>query len=245
VEGGERAVRMGLCYVKGLREEAGRAIVRAREELPFTSVDGLTCRVPELRKDEVSKLASVGALNWIGREARHAAHRRDRLWEAGRAARPSGPLLEGLEHPVAASPLERMTDRERLIADFCGTGLTVGPHPMSYARAQLHNMGVCRAADLAGLPDGRWVRVAGGVIVRQRPGTAKGFVFLSLEDETGIANAIVTPDLFDRDRFVLIHEPFLMVEGVLQNQDNVVSVRARRLLPLTLDRPAPASHDFR
>jgi error-prone DNA polymerase len=116
---------------------------------------------------------------------------------------------------------------------------------MSYAREWMNSLGVCRASDLAGMPNGRRVRVAGGVIVRQRPGTARGFVFLTLEDETGIANAILTPDQFDRDRFVVINEPFLMVEGVLQNLDNVVSVKAQRLTPLTLNRPAPASHDFR
>ncbi len=245
LEAGSQVVRMGLSYVKGLREEAGRAIVRAREDRPFSSIDDLVHRAPELRKDEVTKLAGVGALNWIGRESHRATHRRDRLWEAGRAARPSGPLFEVLDEPPVPSPLQSMTDRERLIADFCGTGLTVGPHPMSYAREMMNAMGVFRAADLGSLPNGRWVRVAGGVIVRQRPGTAKGFVFLSLEDETGIANAIVTPDIFERDRFVLINEPFLMVEGVLQNQDNVVSVRARRLVPLTLRSPVPASHNFR
>ena len=242
-EAGVRAVRMGLCYVKGLREKAALAVLRARQERPFASVDDLVRRVPELRKDELTRLAGVGALNWIGRETGRATHRRSRLWEAERAARPAGPLFAGLEDP-AGSPLLPMTDRERLIADFCGSGLTIGPHPMAYARPGLDSMGVCRAADLARLPAGRWVRVAGGVIVRQRPGTAKGFVFLSLEDETGIANVIVTPALFERDRFLLSNEPFLVVEGVLQNQDNVVSVRAERLTPLTLSPPAPASHDF-
>ncbi|MCC6863069.1 MAG: error-prone DNA polymerase [Bryobacterales bacterium] len=233
-------VRLGLCYLKGLRKEAGEAIVRARRERPFSSIDDLVRRVRELRKDEVTKLAAAGALNWI-----RPMHRRDALWHAGRAARPAGPLLEGLEEPCTESPLAPMTDRERLYADFCGTGLTVGPHPMSYAREWMNSLGVCRAADLARIPNGRRVRVAGGVIVRQRPGTARGFVFLSLEDETGIANAILTPDLFDTERLVVIHEPFLMVEGVLQNLDNVVSVKAQRLVPLTLNRPAPASHDFR
>ncbi len=241
VDGQRRSLRLGLCYIKELRREAGSAIVRARSQKPFASVDDLVRRVPELHKDEVTKLASAGALNWTGR----ATHRRDRLWEAERAVRSAGPLLDALEAAEAASPLQRMTDRERLIADFCGTGLTVGPHPMSYARELMNSMGVCRAADLARISDGRLVRVAGGVIVRQRPGTAKGFVFLSLEDETGIANVILMPDLFDRDRSVVIHEPFLMVEGILQNQDNVVSVKAQKLMPLTLGSAAAESHDFR
>jgi len=86
--------------------------------------------------------------------------------------------------------------------------------------------------------------VAGAVIARQRPGTAKGFVFLSLEDETGIANAIITPQLFDQDHTVVVHNPFLLIEGRLQNQDNVISVKAERVFPLKLTQAEPESHDF-
>jgi error-prone DNA polymerase len=98
--------------------------------------------------------------------------------------------------------------------------------------------------ELERIPNGRWVKVAGCVIARQRPGTAHGFVFLSLEDETGIANAIITPDLFDRNRLLLVSENFLLVEGVLQNQDNVISVKAARVLPLEVTRAQTSSHDF-
>ena len=103
--------------------------------------------------------------------------------------------------------------------------------------------GILRASDLPSARQGRRVRVAGMVITRQRPGTAKGFVFLSLEDETGIANIIVEPDLFAREREPLVGSSFLMVEGVLQNQDNVVSVKARHVSPLPVG-AAPQSHDF-
>ncbi|MGH9817507.1 MAG: hypothetical protein ACRD6I_15655, partial [Candidatus Acidiferrales bacterium] len=146
-------------------------------------------------------------------------HRRSALWQVERAARPAGPLLEGAECSAAIqggivpleraapgderhhdnaglksgatliSPLEPMSDEERLVADFRGTGLTVGPHPMSYRRTEMNALGVTPAALLRNLPNGRLVSIAGGVIARQRPGTAKGFVFLSLEDETGISNA--------------------------------------------------------
>jgi error-prone DNA polymerase len=137
-----------------------------------------------------------------------------------------------------------MTEIERLEADYGGTGVTIGRHPMALRRADLARMGVVRARDLASGRTGSPVRVAGSVIVRQRPGTAKGFVFLSLEDETGIANVIVTPPLFERHRLALVTEPILLVEGVLQKQDGVVSVKAGRvqgLPPLAHNVP---SHDF-
>jgi error-prone DNA polymerase len=138
-----------------------------------------------------------------------------------------------------------MTLEERLIADFRGTGMTVGPHPMAYHRAEMQRQGVRRAIELAGLPNGSQVRVAGSVIARQRPGTAKGFVFLSLEDETGIANAIITPQLFEREHLVLVREPYLIVEGQLQNLDDTISVKAQRVRALSIARADTASHDFR
>ena len=122
-----------------------------------------------------------------------------------------------------------MTPDERLRADYAGTGLTIGPHPMALRRDDMALRGVLRASDLPQVRDGRRVRVAGMVITRQRPGTAKGFVFLTLEDETGVANVIVRPDLFDRERLVVVRQPFLLVEGVLQHQDGVISVKAERL----------------
>ena len=125
-----------------------------------------------------------------------------------------------------------MTAEERLVADFHGTGLTVGPHPLAYRRADLVRARILSAHDLTQVPNGRRVRTAGCVIARQRPGTAKGFVFLSLEDETGISNAIITPDLLDRNRVLILSEKFLLLEGVLQNQEGVVSVKVDRIRPL-------------
>jgi error-prone DNA polymerase len=122
--------------------------------------------------------------------------------------------------------------------------LTVGRHPLALRREQLNAMRIVPAAALSGLADGRRVRTAGCVICRQRPGTAKGFVFLSLEDETGISNAIVTPDLFDRYKTTLVSAPYLLVEGVLQNQQGVVSIRARKVEALTFQSPTIRSHDF-
>ncbi|HKU23176.1 MAG TPA: error-prone DNA polymerase [Terriglobales bacterium] len=232
-------VRLGLRYVKGLREEAARAIARERSQQPFVSIDDLARRVPELRKNELVTLAQIGALNSV---ATDHWHRRDALWQVERAARAAGPLLEGIAERDSASPLARMSNEERLVADFRGTGLTVGRHPMAYRRVQLR--GVQRACDLQNIKNGRRVRIAGSVIARQRPGTAHGFVFLSLEDETGIANAIITPDLFEKNRLLLVREQFLMIEGTLQNLDHVLSVKANRVLPLQVSSAKIASHDF-
>jgi error-prone DNA polymerase len=232
-------VRLGLRYVRGLRAEAGRAIADERRRAAFTSMDDLVRRVPELHRDELRTLAKVGALNFI-----NDVHRRDALWESELVSRPTGPLFEQLEAVEARSPLQPMTTRERLHADFSGTGLTVGRHPMSYYREQMNELGVLRALDLHRTPDGRVVRVAGAVIVRQRPGTAKGFLFLSLEDETGIANIIVQPDFYEQNRAVLIGAPFIIVEGVLQNQQNSISVRAGKVDVLDVNAIPVPSHNF-
>jgi len=137
-----------------------------------------------------------------------------------------------------------MTSEERLIADFHGTGLTVGPHPMAYYRDEMNSRGILRAIDLAAIRNGTYVRVAGAVIARQRPGTAKGFVFLSLEDETGISNVIITPDIFHLHRFTVVEGKFLLVEGRLQNIDNVISVKADRVEILPVSNAPVTSHDF-
>ena len=138
-----------------------------------------------------------------------------------------------------------MTPPERLLADYAGTSLTIGPHPLALRRSELALRGVLRANELPRGRHGRRVRVAGAVITRQRPGTAKGFVFLTLEDETGIANIIVRPDLFLEQRTTIVGEPYLIVEGTLQIQEGVTSIKADRVLPLTGGGPDPQSHDFR
>jgi error-prone DNA polymerase len=261
----ELALRLGLRYAHGLREEAAQALVGQRNLTPFVSIRDLVHRTPALRKEELNTLAEIGALNSIGNQKtgqgwvrNHAdpfhplestihqarLHRRDALWQVERAVRHSGPLLDELPEPDSKSPLQPMNAEERLVADFRGTGLTVGPHPMAYHRARMDAMGIRKASDLSRIPDGQRLRIAGGVIARQRPGTAKGFVFLSLEDETGVANAIVTPGLFQKNRLLLSSEKFLMVEGILQNQDNVISVKAEQVLPLSITRAETSSHDF-
>jgi error-prone DNA polymerase len=232
------AVRLGLRYVRGLREEAGRLMERER---PFSSADDLVRRAG-LHRDEVARLAELGALGSLGLERRAA------LWEIERAARPSGPLYVDLRAPAGSSPLPPplppMTPPEALVADYEGTGLSLGPHPMAFHRARLRHLGVARAADLRGMRHGVPVRVAGAVVVRQRPGTAKGFVFLNLEDESGLVNVVVPPPLFQRCRLTLVGESFLWIEGTLEHREGVISVRAGRIHSLSHRLRQVPSHDF-
>jgi error-prone DNA polymerase len=231
----------------------------AHRESPrrFRSLEDLIARTG-LRRDEVVTLADIGALNSFGYDRRSALWQAERavrpggelfedsraVEEIARAGRASWESIDVAhdadrvwfadeeidEEAVAgACPLKPMTEAERLVADYAGMGLSAGRHPMALRRAELATRGILRARDLQTAPQGRRVRVAGMVITRQRPGTAKGFVFLTLEDETGIANIIVRPDLFARDRLVIVEEPFLIVEGMLQNQDGVTSVRAEEI----------------
>jgi error-prone DNA polymerase len=247
--GGELRVRIGLRYVKGLRKDNALQIVEQRAKHPFVSIDDVKRRIPQIQVNELRVLASIGALNFISGET--AAHRRDALWQVERANRRPGPLMENVALPeipeVAASsgsPLRPMTPKERIFADFRGTGLTVGPHPLAQHRVQLNALGISPAGSLKHLLEGKSVQVVGAVIVRQRPGTAKGFVFLSLEDETGVANIIITPQLFERDHTVVVHHPFLQIRGFVQNQDGVVSVKAVHIEPFELATAEVPSHDF-
>ncbi len=211
----------------------------------FKSVDDLVNRTG-IRREELQTLADIGAFASFGYE------RREALWQVEKAVRPAGELFQSqslIPNPQSLEaeqcPLPAMTSEDRLVADYAGTHLTIGPHPMAMRRSELAMRGVLRAVDLSRARDGRRIRVAGSVITRQRPGTAKGFVFLTLEDETGISNIIVRPDLFDRERFTILDEPFLLVDGVLQNQDGVTSVKAERVH--ALDGRAAIeidSHDF-
>jgi error-prone DNA polymerase len=248
--GDELRVRVGLRYVKGLRKDIALQIVEQRTKQPFVSIDDVKRRIPQMQINELRVLASIGAFNFISGET--ARHRRDALWQVERANRRPGPLMETsaiaeiCEEVVAssASPLRPMTPKERIFADFRGTGLTIGPHPLAQHRVQLNALGISPAGSLKHLPDGKSVQVVGAVIVRQRPGTAKGFVFLSLEDETGVANIIITPQLFERDHTVVVHHAFLQIRGVMQNQDGVVSIKAGYIEPFELATAEIPSHDF-
>jgi error-prone DNA polymerase len=239
-ENGERRVRMGLNYVKGLREQPARAMLAARAQAPFSSIQDLVDRVPDLRKDELRNLSEIGALNFI---TPSPAHRRAALWDSELAIRPSGPLFADPQ-PQTPNPLPRMTATDRLNSDFRGTHLTIGKHPMAFHREKMNALGVTPAAQLKFVHNGRPVRIAGCIICRQRPGTAKGLLFLSIEDETGVSNAVVMPDVFDRERNTILNNSYLMIEGEMQNIDNVYTVRTAHVEPLHVAEEAVPSHDF-
>jgi error-prone DNA polymerase len=251
----EDDVRLGLLYVKGLRAEAGKRIAGERAKRPYASLQDFVDRA-DLRQDEERRLAEVGALNAFG------LTRRSALWQVEKAGRPRGPLLRDAEgeetfaadddratnsdsprHPSASSPLPDMTLQERLGSDLLGTGITVGPHPVALWREALAARGVVRASDLPHREEGSWVRVAGAVICRQRPGTAKGFLFMTLEDETGLVNVTVRPDTFHELHAVLVSADVLEIDGVLQTRDGC-SVRAKRARPVLVGEVAIKSRDF-
>ncbi|MEE9563170.1 MAG: OB-fold nucleic acid binding domain-containing protein, partial [Thermoanaerobaculia bacterium] len=257
--------RLGLRFVKGLRKEAGEAIERQQAERPFRSTDDLARRC-RLRREELDVLAEVGALGSLGLTRRAA------LWQAAQAARPAGEMFETVGTPptrrparrpatsttnvddqrfeaagVSAgrdSPLPEMSPYDETLADYAGTGLTVGPHPLEHLRPSLDRHRIVPAARLAACAQGQRVRIAGSVTVRQRPGTAKGLLFLTLEDETGMSQALVTPDLLQANRQLIVGSPGLVVEGVLQKKDGTLSLKAERFWRLSEIAAAP-SHDFR
>ena len=228
------AVRLGMRYVLGLGEEAARRLVAGR---PLASVAEAAQR-GSLRKDEVEALAHAGAFAAFG------LTRREALWQAAAAERDPASLLARVRPPAAAAPLPPMTPFEETAADYAATHLTPGPHVMAYLRDGLRAAGVRAARELDAVPHGAPVRVAGHVIVRQRPGTAKGFCFLTLEDETGTANAVVTPPRYERWRVVLNTSPLLEVEGRLERVDGVTHVRAASFRRLEVPAEMPEGHDY-
>jgi error-prone DNA polymerase len=242
---GSLSLRMGLGYAKHLRKQSAEALVASRtKDGPFRSAEDLAVRVPPLDRKELTLLARIGALNKVD----GITHRRDALWQVERAGKMEGPLFrqqsKWLRDDSETLPLQQMNVEERLVADYAGTGLTTDRHPLYRRRAELRSQGIRTAQELRHCRDGEFVRTAGCVIARQRPGTAKGFIFISMEDETGIANVIVAPDLYDTDRLTVTRSKFLTVEGILQNQDGVIHVKAVRLAELAASTLELRSHDF-
>ncbi|SFS17587.1 error-prone DNA polymerase, DnaE-like [Granulicella pectinivorans] len=242
-EDGSLSLRLGLLYARGLKRQTADMLVHIRRHTgAFKSVEDLALRVPTLNRSDLAQLARIGAMNALG----EVAHRREAIWQVEQVSRPVGPLLRQHEAaPVSTrSPLRMMKTEERLMADYAGTGLTTGHHPMAYRRMELRRMGVLSAVELQREPDGRRVIAAGAIIARQRPGTALGFIFLSMEDETGIANIVIHPELYERDRVIVTRGKFLKVTGKLQNQDGVVHVKAERVERLEAVAIEVRSHDF-
>jgi len=247
------AVRLGFCVVSGLRQEHVEELVRQRQDRPFKSLDDLKRHVP-FAKNELRALAELGALNCFAEHRRAAMWRVEETLHDDLLTRPgvvaafvsnAEPETQALAAASASttSPLFPMTLPERVKADYEAMNLTTGPHPMKLLREKLPN--IWRAIDLVQARHGSTIRIAGNVICRQRPGTAKGFVFISLEDETGVSNAIVDPDLFERFRLVITEEAFLLIEGQVQNSDSVVLIKARDIKPLVHEKLVGSeSHDF-
>ena len=214
------SIRLGLLQVQGLRRETARAMLEERMRQPFSSLEDFKART-HFSKEELRTLAEIGSLNCF------APHRRAALWEIERPnyerdlMAPAGALHD------EPAPLRPMDFGERMRADYRGLDLTTGPHPMSLVRPRLRH--VWRAADLKRVRHGQLVRVAGQVICRQRPGTAKGVCFISLEDETGVANLVVSPTLFEKERMKIVSEPFLLATGVAQQRHNTTHVQVRKL----------------
>jgi error-prone DNA polymerase len=263
-------VRLGFCMVNGMREEWADQLVKEREERPFVSMDDFKCRVA-IPREELRNLAELGALNCFSEHRRAAMWKVEETMYDDLLGSAGGPPVvcggspqtspnvgeqnkalrraAGFNRRAASaprkeeSPLPAMTLPERVQADYETMNLTTGPHPMKLLRESVPN--VWRAADLAQARHGATIQIAGNVICRQRPGTAKGFVFISLEDETGVANAIVHPDLFEKMRLLITEEAFLLIEGEVQNSEGVVLIKARKLAPLVQEKLlGSASHDF-
>jgi error-prone DNA polymerase len=239
---GTISVRLGLNYAKGFSKHTAEAIVTARNrDGAYRSIEDLTMRVSSLNQTELTILARIGTLNTL------SEHRRDALWQVQRAGRSEGPLLRVSNHLSTQrthTPLQMMTTSERMVTDYAGTGLTIGGHPMACRRKELRRDKILSATELRSARDGSFVRIAGCVIARQRPGTAMGFIFLSMEDETGIANVIVPPHLYEKHRLIVTRSKFILAEGPLQNQESVIHVKAVRLTTLSEDMLEIRSHDF-
>ena len=238
--GRRSGLRLGLGYVSSLRGEAAERIVRERRRGRYRSVEDFVRRT-RLNKAELDTLAELGALNSLGR----GLHRREALWQIEKAYRPKGPLFEMQETEAPeVGPLAPMTPFERLDADYRGSGMTTGPHPMHYMREALAGYGAVAARDLEKYPNGMRICVAGAVITRQRPGTAKGFCFLTLEDETGVSNLILAPQVFQDYRAVVMNESFVAAEGFLQKVDGTISIKTDWLEPVRRMSVRGISHDF-
>ena len=232
-------MRLGFRQIKGFHVVHGQRIVETRKRVSrFTSIEHFH-RVTRLPRHSMVRLAEADAFGSLG------LSRREALWEVMALSDEHNPLFDSVESSPIEANLPIMPLGQEVMTDYSTTSLSLKRHPLTLVRDILQKDRIITAAELENTPHGRWVRVAGLVLIRQRPGTASGIVFVTLEDETGVANVIVTPQLFDKNRSVLVDHPFLLIEGTLQNQDNVISVKAKRIRPLTLKVAAAApSHDF-
>ena len=251
------ALRMGLRLVRGLREEAGLAIEAARKDRPFDGVGDLSRRA-RLRKDDLLVLARANVLRSLGPGRQvHSGEEpggwsvTPGSWDRRKAAWAvqgmfDMPLFQGLMRDEAPAPIPEPDREDELREDYRTVGLSVDDHPLKLLRTELEARDFRTVEELFAIPEGTIVRVGGLVASRQRPGTASGMVFMSFEDETGQVNVVVRPQLFDRQRAVIVGRNLLEVTGRLQRQDEAVSVLAFRFAPLAQGEVVSArSRDFR
>jgi error-prone DNA polymerase len=234
------AARLGFCYIKSLGSAAKERIESELAKGQFLSIEDFAFRTG-LSQHSLEQLALVGAFNPFGFTRRQA------LWEALALAQQSGDELAIPIEGKGSKLIAPMVLAERLIADFKGMALTTGPHPMSLVRTELSAKGVLSSADLRTIPDHRLVRVAGLVVIRQRPMTAKGFLFLTLEDETGFLNIVVKPNLVERYRKVVVFSQGIVVRGQLERKDAVINIIGIDFTELRFQEQAVVvkSRDFR
>ena len=262
-------VRVGLKYVRGLRQEVGEAIEQVRtgsgsDWIPYTSIEDLLERVPEINKREIRALSIAGALNFDG-----TVHRREALWQSELAIRPKGELFENgsrigsptisegsmlngdqgraLTHVRATDTrpptfLTRMEGLDLVDADLRKTGISIGKHPMAFVRDEMTRRGILTAQQSLDLKKNQVVSVAGAVIIRQRPMTANNVVFITLEDETGFANFVVMPDQFEKYRAVINTNDFLIIRGIFEERG---MLKALHFAPVSEVSTEVISHDFR
>ena len=238
----DKTIRLGLVTVSGLREAVVGTMLRERSRKTFASLEDFRQRTV-FDNRQMRQLASVGALKEL------VATRRQAIWRVEESALEQGDLFAASERQPSAlvqeCPLPEMSYNERVLADFSGMGLTTGKHPMALARSHLSS-DILPSTELGRVANGTLISTAGAVICRQRPGTAKGVVFITLEDETGLSNSVVYGKIFEKYRLTITTEPFLLITGRIQQAEGTTHVVAERIeaLPSGEALPVAASHDF-
>ena len=233
------AIRLGLRQVAGVGQESARRIEQARSERPFRDVADLALRA-ELNRGELMALARSDALSCFGLERRQACWAVEGLWTRSKA-----PLLAGLTAQDTQVQLPTPSAYEDLQQDYLATGISLRSHPIGLTRRSLDAQGVVRIEDLADHDPGDSILIAGLVLNRQRPGTASGVVFMTLEDETGMANVVVWPKLYEKQRRLVRGQQLVKVRGELQKEGDAFSIVAKEFFVLPLDQVNARSRDFR
>jgi error-prone DNA polymerase len=254
-EEGEKKVRVGLRFVRGLREEIGKKIVSERGINAYTSIADLIDRVAEINKREIRALSLAGALNFG-----NTIHRREALWESELAIQPESSLFvsspsvspgvprdlssNSNAHPNgrATETFSRIEGLDLIETDLQKTGISIGKHPMAFVRDEMRRRGILSSNEIQNLKRNEVVSVAGAVIIRQRPMTAKNVVFLTLEDETGFSNFVVMPDTFEQYRAVINQSDYLVIRGIFEERG---MLKALHFTPIQDITAKVESHNFR